>query len=349
MENALQKFKEYIKSFPEDSLPSVAIVSHDNPDPDSIGSALGMQRLIKLWNPSIKTTILYGGEISHPQNKTMVNILNVNPTNKQDVKDLNEIAKVFVVVDSLPDRSLQGIECAFTVDHHKGDTKKSKFKDIRMVGAASSIVWEYFQQEQLVLDKDSDEDCDIATALVVGIKTDTSDLSSDNVTDLDFEAYKHLIGFVNQRKLALIIKYPLPPYHFELRSRLDQEGNSLTDSGVFIGGIGYIVPSKRDALPTIAEERARVEGTDTAFIYAIVGGNIELSVRSNGLSLDVNTICQNLFGKEFGGGKMGAGAVRMPMGILSIENDPPEIQQKMWEAIRDKMLHKIQAEMSRYR
>jgi nanoRNase/pAp phosphatase (c-di-AMP/oligoRNAs hydrolase) len=345
----LQKLKEYIKGLStEDSVPTVVIVSHDNPDPDSLGSALGMQRLLKFWNPNIKTVILYGGEISHPQNKTMVNILNINPVLKQDYKETVD-NRVFIVVDSIPDRSLPNEECLYTIDHHKGDTRKSKYKDIRLVGATSSIVWDYFQKEGLELDNTSDEDMDVATALVVGIKTDTSDLSSDNVTDLDFDAYKHLIGFVNQRKLALIIKYPLPPYHFELRSRLDQEGNSMLDNGVFIGGIGYIVPSKRDALPTIAEERSRVEGTDTAIIFAIVGDNIEVSVRSNGLSLDVNAICQNLFGKEYGGGKMGAGATRCPMGVLSIEDDPPEIQDKMWIAIRAKMQHKILAEMSRYR
>lgn len=349
MKNVLQEFKEYIKSFPEDALPLIAIVSHDNPDPDSLGAALGMQRLLRHWNSNIKTNIVYGGEISHPQNKTMVNLLGINPMRKQDIKEILESTKAFIVVDSLPDRSLQDIECLFTIDHHKGDTKKSKFKDIRPVGATCSIIWEYFKQEGLTLDKSSDIDADIATAMAVGIKTDTSDLSSDNVTDLDFDAYKSLIGFVNQRKLAQIIRYPLPPYHFELRSRLDQEKNSISDSGVFIGGIGYIVPSKRDALPTIAEERARVEGTDTAFIFAIVGSNIELSVRSNGLSLDVNAICQNLFGKDFGGGKMGAGAARIPMGILAIDSDPPEIQDKMWEAIRDKIQHKILTEMSRYR
>jgi len=39
----------------------------------------------------------------------------------------------------------------------------------------------------------------------------------------------------------------------------------------------------------------------------------------------------------------------MPMGILSIEDDTPEIQQKMWEAVKNKLRHKIISEMSRYR
>ena len=46
---------------------SLAIVMHDTPDPDCIASALGVEKLVTAWNPEIKCTLLYSGEISHPQ------------------------------------------------------------------------------------------------------------------------------------------------------------------------------------------------------------------------------------------------------------------------------------------
>jgi nanoRNase/pAp phosphatase (c-di-AMP/oligoRNAs hydrolase) len=352
MDMVLEKFKDAVEAMSKaEPSPSVAIVLHENPDPDCMGAAYGMQRLLKHWNQEIKCVVIYSGEISHPQNKTMVNVLNLQMSDRQDIPPLTQSsANAFVVLDTTPERcGLSGIECLLTVDHHKGDTKKSKLKDIRLIGSTSSIIWSYLQQAGVTLNKNKDEDSDVATALVVGIKTDTTDLASENVSDLDFEAYRALVGSINQRKLAVILKYPLPPYHFELRSRLDQEGNTKLDAGIFIGGIGYIAPSKRDALPTIADERSRVEGTDTAFIFAIVGENIEVSVRSNGFSVDVNDIIQNIFGKEHGGGKMGAGAAKIPMNFLSVDKDSEEIQEKMWIAIREKLMAMISEEMSKHR
>lgn len=359
MDTPLQRFKAAILTVAKDS-PSpvieVVIAMHDNPDPDCIGAAVGLQKLLKAWfvdipNKEVKCLFVHDGEISHNQNKTMINVLNISLIGIEKYEIASEDStRLFVSVDCLPERCcLAGEEFLFSIDHHKTDTKKAKIKDIRQVGACSSIIFDYLQKEGIKFDKDNDEDRNVATALIMGIKTDTSDLASDNIDDLDFEAFKYLIGYVDQNKLSIIIRYPLPPYYFELRSKLDQEGNSMLENGIYIGGIGYIAPSKRDVLPTIADERSRVDGTNTSFIFAIVGTNIEVSVRSNGFSVDVNSLCQNIFGKEYGGGKMGAGAAKIPMGYLSVEEDSPELQEKMWLSIREKMFHNIMKEMSNHR
>jgi len=176
----------------------------------------------------------------------------------------------------------------------------------------------------------------------MGIKTDTSDLVTDNITDLDFQAYRNLLEHVNQRHLSAIISYPIPPHFFELRSNLDQDENIRSDGGVFVGGVGYISSSKRDALPALAEERARVEGIETAFVFGIVGENIEVSVRSVGLSVDVNALCQKLFGKQYAGGKMGAGAAKIPLGFMALDpNVPNEVKEKVWEAVKERIIDKI--------
>jgi len=345
----LEELRKAIAAFVGENPPHVAIILHKNPDPDCIGSALGVKKLLSSFNPLIKCSIVYSGEISHPQNKTMVNILNLSLIRSEDI-DLKTFADFYMTVDFLPEREpFEGIKFIMAIDHHKGDSKKAQIKDIRQVGATATIVWDYLTQCNIVLDKTNAEDADIATALFIGIKTDTQDLVSDNTTDLDFQAYRGLLNSIDQRKMQSIDRYPIPNYHFELRKRLDQEGNTLVDKGVFIGGIGYITPSKRDALPTIADERARVEGIDVAFVYAIVGDHIDVSVRCNSLAIDVNTLCQNLFGKNCGGGKMGAGAARVAMGFLSIEDNEEEVQEKMWVAVREKMKSRILEIMSEYR
>lgn len=342
----LDKLKEKMESFLEP--PKVVIMLHANPDPDCMGSACGFERLIKSINPDSICTVVYSGEISHPQNKTMVNLLDISMVSREDVDSLSDMGDIFVTLDVLPDRcDMKGINCFLSIDHHKADTKKAEHKDIRQVGSTSAIIWDYLKHAGVDL-AETEDDSVVATALAIGIRTDTQELT-DNASALDFTAYQDLMKNVNIRSFKAIINYPIPPYHFELRKRLDQDENLTIDNGVFIGGIGYVPPSKRDALPTIAEERCRVEGTDTAFVFAIVGNNIEVSIRSNSVSVDVNVVCQNIFSKDTAGGKAGAGAAKVPMGFLAIDGDDEELQSKMWKAVRDKLFHKIKEEMSKHR
>jgi nanoRNase/pAp phosphatase (c-di-AMP/oligoRNAs hydrolase) len=359
MAEIIEKLKtELIKRFEENSNSlHVAITMHVNPDPDCIGSACGMKRIIREWIPEAEVSLVYMGEISHPQNRTMVNVLNLNLIHVDEIdgglKDsdaVQDFADAYIAVDVMPERSaIPNADYLFVVDHHKSDTKKTKIKDIQYVGAASTIVWSYMDKIGLELDKTSEEDSRVATALIVGIKTDTCELVTDAVTDLDFDAYKHLIGAMDQKSMIKIIDYPVPPYYIELKKRLDQEDHAISENGVYLGGIGYISPAKRDVLSSIAEERARVEGIDTSFIVAIVGSNLEVSVRSSGWAIDVEKLCKNIFGKEYAGGKMGAGAARIPMGIFSVEDEDEEIQGEAWEFVRRLWFKRILKEMSDHR
>lgn len=340
------QFKKLITENLE-TISNIGIVMHETPDPDCIASALGVQKLIAEWNPEAKCTLLYTGEISHPQNKTMVNVLNVTLTNMTEIENLSEAFDAFIVVDTIPERCFgvgkecKDYNCILTLDHHRVESKKSKITDIRAVGSTASIVWDYLQKSGIVFKEKDDVDAMVATALLVGIKTDTSDLISENVTDLDFKASQNLMGFVNRRYLSAIVNYPIPPYHFELRSQLDQEDNIRTEDGVFVGGIGFLSPAKRDALPTMAEERARVEGIETAFVFAIVGDYIEVSVRSVGVSVDVNSLCQKIFGKQNAGGKMGSAAAKVPLSFCSFNNVSETVRGKMWEGIKAYVIEKI--------
>ena len=321
----------------------IGIVLHENPDPDAIGAALGITKLFKHWNNEIVCELIYSGEISHAQNRTMVNVLNVSLTNIADIKDAPEH---LVSVDCTPERAWkdapEGCKFLLTIDHHRSETKNSEIVDIRPVGSTCAIVWDYIRTEGIEFQTNNEDDADIATAMVVGIKTDTSDFVSENVSDLDYEAYQALMSHVDRRHLSVIIQYPIPAYYFDLRSSLDKEDNTKIEGSVFVGGVGYISGTKRDALPSMAEERARVEGIETAFVFAIVGDHIEVSVRSIGLAVDVNALCQKIFGKQYAGGKMGAGAAKIPMGFLALgPATEEETETKMWEAVKQLMIDKI--------
>jgi nanoRNase/pAp phosphatase (c-di-AMP/oligoRNAs hydrolase) len=218
----------------------------------------------------------------------------------------------------------------------------AEFSDIRPVGATASIVCDYFRQENIELQENDENDISVATLLIVGIYTDTNSLLSENVTATDVDAYQKLIHFVNRRQLQAVMDYPIPAYYFELRSKLDHPENVRIDNGVFVGGIGYMAPAKRDAIPMMADERARVEDINTAFVFGIVGDCIEVSVRSSSLSVDVNAICQKIFGKQYAGGKMGAGAAKVPLGFMVADaNAPDAVKDKLWDATKELLIDKI--------
>lgn len=321
----------------------VAIVAHENPDPDALGAAVGMEKLIHDWFPEAKVTKIYSGEISHAQNKTMMNVLGIELVSLKSIESLEDFADYYICVDATPDRCFPGMQspkCLLVVDHHRNDTKMAFHKDIRSTGATSSIVWEYLHESDIHLDQTNENDAKIATALLVGIKTDTSDLVTENVTELDFEAFRGLLESVNRKALSQITNYQIPTYHFELRSRLDKEDNVRVKNGVFIGGLGIIPTSKRDALPIMAEERARSEGVETAFIFAIIEGRIDVSVRSVSTSVEINGLCQKLFGAQ-AGGKQGSGAARIPMGFMDVEDSSEDVRDIIWAGVKAKMFETI--------
>jgi nanoRNase/pAp phosphatase (c-di-AMP/oligoRNAs hydrolase) len=347
----LEEIKSILIENP-DQPKSVAIMVHPYPDPDCIGAAKGMEKLLKYWNPSLSVNTIYDGEISHPQNKTLMKVLNISMTHRDEVgrtiADLKKMADYFIVVDCMPERCDMGdIVPLAVIDHHPVDTKNAQYKDIRQVGSCCTMVWEYLKKENVPFDEKSDDDASVATAMLVGLKTDTMDLISEKTVDLDFSAFKDLLGNANKTKLASIINYPIPSYLFELRARLDKDGNTKAYNGVYIGGIGYISAAKRDALPTIAEERARTEGIDTSFIFGIVGDKIEVCIRSNSPSVDVKNLCHQIFGREHGGGHPRAGAVKIPIPLLSDENTSDETKDAVWNGVRSLVMEKIEKEIER--
>jgi len=92
-----------------------------------------------------------------------------------------------------------------------------------------------------------------------------------------------------------------------------------------------------------------MEGIDTAFIIAIVGDNLEVSVRSSGVAIDVDKIIKKIFGKENEGGKAGAGAAKINMGSFSVEGEDEKTRDEAWEFARKLWFNRILKEMADHR
>lgn len=324
----IDKIKEFVEEVKE-SGEEVNIITHAAPDPDAVGSALGIKLLLSFYD--IDSNIYYSGDISHPQNKTIVNILSI-PISKYNN---GEPGGVNVCVDCTESNSI-ATNPLLVVDHHRGDSS-AKYKIIdSSYGANATLVWEILKESGIEI---SSEHSATYTALLLGIRTDTNDLVSENMSKNDFVAYQELLELADKDSLQKAMNYPLPRYLYERRMALHEEGNSTEANGVFVGGIGFIPTDQRDVIAILAEEYTRMESVQTAVIFAITGKkHLEVSIRTHLVSLDVNQMCKDLFG-DFGGGKSNAGAAKIPLNFYEELDDKSSDQ--FWKVTRKQMFRNV--------
>lgn len=319
----------------------VPIIIHNYPDPDCIGSALAVHHVLK--SNGIKAgSIYYSGEISHPQNKSMLTLLNISMVNIESNPPENDSKAVLIDTNNIGEGSNQPyikpdqIEIMAVIDHHKGKSPKNAKIDNRNVGACSSILWEYLKD--LNYDFTTEEGELLATALILGIITDTNQLTSDNIADLDFDAYRDLLKHINRQKLVQLINYPLPSYLFELRQKAFLEENYKLDDATLVSGLGIITPAKRDAIPIIADEFLRMTGVTTSIVFAVIENKIDISVRSKNITLDVDAFVKTVF--KNGGGKMGSGRAIIPLDFFYVD-DNDLINNEVWNIAKKIVMTKV--------
>lgn len=329
MKNNKEKILAFIEEISIEEKPNINICVHSSPDPDATSSALAMSFILSHYG--FTSTIYYDGEISHPQNKTIMNVLNISMHKAKD-----EIDGYNVCVDCTPHNSVAK-NALLVIDHHKNQNDKSKYTIIHSnYGACATIMWELIKELELDV---SEEENILSTALLLGIRTDTNDLISENMSKNDFIAYQELLDKSDKEAIQKVMNYPFPRYLYEKRLVLHEEGNSTESNGVFIGGIGMLPATQRDSIAILAEEYARMESVQTAVIFAITDKKfLEVSVRSSNVSLDVNQMCADLFG-DFGGGTSYKGGAKIPLYFYSDIDD--KNSQELWKITCKHMFKKV--------
>lgn len=311
----------------------ITIAMHDTPDPDAMGAAVGMQYLFKhLGFPS---QIVYSGDVSHPQNRTLVNVLNLTFNRRKSSQTFDGDA--VVCVDGT-EKNSTNVTPALVIDHHKNETN-AKFQIIDpSYGACSTIVYQ-LMREIMGDEWPAKEGVGVFTTLLLGIRTDTNDLVSENMTINDFNAYQDLLQVADKESLQKVMNYPLPRYLYDHRLSLHQNGNSHEANGTFVGGIGFIPSGQRDAIAVLAEEYARMETVNTSVIFAIIDrSTLQVSVRSSNVSLDVGSMCTDIFGDNGGGTSFKGGASIPLLFYGDLENGEKE---KFWDVTCKHMFRKV--------
>ncbi|WP_053947714.1 DHH family phosphoesterase [Halolamina sediminis] len=287
----------------------VAVVAHDNPDPDAIASAVALCRLAD--RIGVDADPCYHGEISHQENRALVNLLDL-PIVRLEAGDIEAYGGVALVDhsragvnDSLPEDT----EIDIVIDHHPPrGAVDGEFVDLRSgVGATSTLLTEYLDRFDVPIDTTT------ASALLYGIQVDTKEFTRE-VSKADFAAAASLIPDVDADTLSRVES---PSLSIETVSVLAAAiENRTVDDGALSTCVGEV--RDRDALAQAAERLLDMEAVQITLVYGFMDETIYVSGRARGSELDLGETLRDAFGAigDAGGHADMAGA-QIPLGILA--------------------------------
>jgi hypothetical protein len=335
MSDYLEKFKCFL----EGKSKKIAIFTHPFPDPDAIASMMGLKWLFS--KNSIYCDLFYSGSISHPQNRSMVNLLD------PDLKLLEYYDNSYdlkILVDAPPSNAgAPDVNFDIVIDHHKDSPNNFDGLYINLkAGSTCATIYSIIEDLGFKFDEDNQFDIKVATAMMIGITTDTEFLMSDDCSDYEFNAWSKLFPFKDSLLLKQIINFERPKFWID--SKATACSKAIVEESVGVVGMGIIPAKHRDMIADMADEMVTWEDVNTAVVFALVDGNrIEGCVRTIASSVSVPSLCQDLGGKYGkGGGKLGKGAYRYDLAGASLEEDDDEdIKHKSWSLFESKEIKRV--------
>ncbi|MGA2935747.1 MAG: DHH family phosphoesterase [Syntrophobacteraceae bacterium] len=278
-----------------------------DPDPDAIGSALAVKRL--LWHKVASTLIGIIRPIRRLNNLAMVRLLrlplfllNTSGTHKSD--------KV-VLVDSQPSHNdlFNRFHYTMVIDHHpQTETVNAAFCDVRPeYGSTSTIMTQYLRAAKI---KPSQA---LATALLYGIKTDTRNFERHTLIE-DIEAFRYLFEYADHNILRKIEISDLSLSDTKIFHKAFERKHVVKDR-IFI----YLdqVPSS-DILVEVAEFMLKIRGISWSIVSGIYHDNLIIVVRNDGHRKDAGRLVRRAFGPMgCAGGHQAMARAEIPLNRLS--------------------------------
>lgn len=189
----------------------VAIVTHDNPDPDAIASGWALHRLVSS-RLKCSVRLLGGGDIVRAENREMVKLL--KPPLELVTSFQADAQTAAVLVDCGAGAanhllSKAGLAPIAVIDHHETHGCPVRgYCDLRpRMAASASIVGSYLREQKITPDEQ------LATALMYAIRTETRH-AEIRYTRLDRGIFAWLAGLMSPNLLTAIENAPLTRAYF---------------------------------------------------------------------------------------------------------------------------------------
>jgi nanoRNase/pAp phosphatase (c-di-AMP/oligoRNAs hydrolase) len=284
------------------------VLTHDNPDPDSIAAGVGLAYLLEKL-AGVETVVAYGGIVGRAENRALIKVLRlpVVPLSRVVFDDHDLICMVDTQPEhgnhSLPARHFPDV----VIDHHPElpESKLAPFVDVGgHTGATCTVIAEYFRASGLEMPTQ------IATALFYGIKADTRDLGRET-SQADVDAYLWLFPMADKQALAEV-EYPrLPPEYFKLMHSAAEK--ALVYDGAVVCQLGEVYSP--DLVAEAADRFLFLEDTKWSLAYGRYEGDLYLSLRTDDRRMNAGRLIREVI-EERGGSAGGHGSMagaRLPL------------------------------------
>ena len=285
----------------------ILIVVQDNPDPDSLASAMALAHLfaVKLNREAV---IAFSGMIGRSENLAMAKLLQLQLTPFQLI-DLKSF-QVICLLDTQPETGNNalppGTRVDIVIDHHplREATRACRWVDVRPeYGTSATIVYEYLKVQGVSLGTK------LATAIFYAIKSETQDLGRE-ARRPDRDAYLFLFPLANKTLLNGITRPRLPREYFvALHSALEHAA---------IYGNVLVAALQRVQFPELVSELAdlllRLEGMETVLCMGHYNSELILSIRTSSEDINAGELIRHLvdgIGCAGGHGMMAGGKVEL--------------------------------------
>lgn len=263
----------------------IAILLQDDPDPDAIGSGLGLRQV--LGRNKQTAPLVTFGRVTRPENIAMVKLLEIEMEHVTE-RTLKKFDRIAVVDGQPPHLSHPPEVIDLVIDHHPEQFNyKCAIKDIRPgYGATASILLEYLRCVNATIGTR------LATAMLYGIKSDTFLLTRD-VNEWDVEAFSYLYPLANQNLMRRIERPELPPAALDALS-IALKNRKVVDKVAFVH-LGKV--ERDDLIPQIADFSLQFEGIEWACVTGVFDDNYIMSIRNVGYVRGAGRIAKDAFGK----------------------------------------------------
>ncbi len=268
----------------------LVVMTHDNPDPDSLSSALTLAYIAKA-RFKVPAVVRYGGIVGRAENRAMIRILklHVKPFSEADQKRGNDYA----FVDMQPKTGNSSFSLnkkpVIIIDHHTlRETTRADYLDIRTeYGATATILTEYLLASGLNISSQ------LATALSYGISSETQDLGRE-ARETDIQAYLALFPLSNKKLLAGITHPRLPRDYFITLNR------ALHHSKMYKNAVATVLGEVEnpDYVAFIADFMLRCEKVTWAICVGRFENRLIVSVRTTNIHGHAGRFLRQLIGKR---------------------------------------------------
>jgi nanoRNase/pAp phosphatase (c-di-AMP/oligoRNAs hydrolase) len=319
------------------------VAMQDFPDPDAISCAMAYREIAHAFG--ISADIVFEGQISHPENLALVNLLEIELKHYAEGMELERYnAAIFVdnqgSTTHLTDRlSRARVPTLAVIDHHDAqDLLDPIFTDIRPVAAAATLFSEYLQSGQLLrMDDDNDAHVRLATALMHGLHSETDGFV--RARPPEYHAAAYLSRFMDPDLLERVLC--VQKSHATLSVIEEALRTRVVRNGFSVAGIGYLRWQDRDAIPQAADFLVTEENVHTSIVFGILTDEegreaVHGSLRTNRSTLAVDRFLREALGDDpegrpHGGGRARAGGFEIEVGFLAGTDGDGDARAMKWE------------------